>query len=80
MTIGNAGNVVDRLFGIELGALAARAVEDVDQVALQIDQPELEHGEQADGAGADDDDVGFDGLMGQAKRARVVHSTVLLCV
>ena len=58
---GKARNVVDRFFRIELGALAARPVEDVDQMAFEIEQPQLEHGEQADGAGADNDDVGFDG-------------------
>ena len=57
---GQARNVVDRLFGIKLGALAARPVEDVDQMAFEIQQPQLEHGEQADGARADDGDIGFD--------------------
>ena len=56
-----AGNVVDRLFRIELGALAARPVENVDQMALQVEQAELEHGEQADRPRADDDDVRLDG-------------------
>ncbi len=32
-------NVVDRFFGIELGALPARPVEDVDQMRLEIEQP-----------------------------------------
>ncbi len=36
---GQAGNVVDRLFGIKLGALAARPVEDVDQMALRSSSP-----------------------------------------
>ena len=45
--VGNAGNVVDRLLRIELGALAADLVEDVDEVRLDIEQAELEHGEQA---------------------------------
>ena len=58
---GHARNVIDRLFRIKLGALAAGAVEDVHQMAFQIEQPQLEHGEQADGARADDGDVGFDG-------------------
>ena len=40
-------NVVDRLLGIKLGALAADLVEDVDEVALDVEQAELEHGEQA---------------------------------
>ena len=58
---GQAGNVVDRLFRIKLGALAARPVQDVDQMAFEIEQTQFEHGEQADGAGADDGDIGFDG-------------------
>ena len=58
---GQAGNVVDRLFRIELGALAARPVQDVDQMAFEIQQPQLEHGEQADGACADDGDICFNG-------------------
>ena len=29
---------------------------------LDVEQPELEHGEQADRAGADDDDVGLNDL------------------
>ena len=58
---GQAGNVVDRLLGIKLGALPARPVENVDQMAFEIQQSQFEHREQADGAGSDDDDVGFDG-------------------
>ena len=52
--VGNAGNVVDRLFRIELGALAADLVENVDEMALHVEQAELEHGEQAARPGADD--------------------------
>ncbi len=58
--IGNAGNVVDRLLGIELGALAADLVEDVDKMRLHVEQAELEHREQPAGARADDEDVGLD--------------------
>ncbi len=36
---GQARNVVDRLFRIELGALPARPVEDVDQMALRSSSP-----------------------------------------
>ena len=56
-TLGQAGNVVDRLFRIELGALPARAVENVDQMAFEVEQAELEHGEQPARARADDDDI-----------------------
>jgi hypothetical protein len=61
--VGDAGNVVDRLLGIELGALAARLVEDVDQVRLHVEQAELEHREQPAGARSDDQHVGLDGLV-----------------
>ena len=53
-------NVVDRLLGIKLGALAADLVEDVDEMRLDVEQAELEHGEQPDRAGADDEHVGLD--------------------
>ena len=43
---GQPGNVVDRLLGIELGALAAGPVENVDDVAFDVDEAELEHGEK----------------------------------
>ena len=55
-------NVVDRLLGIELGALAADLVEDVDEVALDVEQAKLEHGEQPDRACADDQHVSLDGI------------------
>ena len=58
---GQAGNVIDRLFRIKLGALAARTVQDIDEMAFEIQQSQLEHGEQADGARANNDDIGFDG-------------------
>ena len=58
---GQAGNVVDRLFRIKLGALAARPVQNIDQMAFEVQQPQLEHREQADRAGSDDHDIGFDG-------------------
>ena len=54
---GQAGNVVYRLFRRKFGALPARAIQDVDQIALEIEQPQLENGEQADGACADDHNV-----------------------
>ncbi len=69
---GQPRNVVDRFFGIKLGALAAGAVQNVDQVALQIQQSQLEHGEQTDGAGADNGNIGFDGGSS--------HSQYLWCI
>src|SRR6202041_3785356 len=43
---GNAGNVVDRLFRIKLGALAADLVENVDKMDFHIEQAEFENGKQ----------------------------------
>ena len=39
--VGNAGNVVDRLLRIKLGALAADLVEDVDQMRLDVEQAQV---------------------------------------
>ena len=47
---GNAGNVVDRLLRIKLGALPADLVENVDEVRLHVEQAQLEHRKQADRA------------------------------
>ena len=71
-----ARDVVDRLLRIELRALAARLVEDIDERGAEIEQPELEDGEQADRPGADDDDIllddrGFD----RGLKAHVVHGS-----
>jgi hypothetical protein len=55
-------NVVDRLLGIKLGALAAGLVENVDEVSLDVEQSKLEHGEQPDRACADDEHVSLDGI------------------
>ena len=49
------GDVVNRLVGIELGALAARRAERVDEMAADPQQSELEHLEKTTGAGANDD-------------------------
>src|SRR4051812_14925234 len=67
----NAGNVVDRLFRIELGALAADLVEDVDEMRLHVEKAELEGGEQTAGSGANNQHIGFD---------RVAHVVSLLVV
>jgi hypothetical protein len=58
---GHPGDVVDRLLGIELRALPAGLVQNVDDVRLDIDEAELEHGEQADRPRADDHRIGLDG-------------------
>ncbi len=57
---GQGGDVVDRLVGIELDALAAGVRQRIDDVRAHLLQAELEHLEQADRSGADDDDVGLD--------------------
>jgi hypothetical protein len=57
---GDAGNVVDRLFRVELGALAADLVEDIDQMRLHVEQAQFEHGEQSAGARANNQHIGFD--------------------
>ena len=55
-----ARNVVDRLFRIELGALAAGARQDVDEMGADVEQAQFEHRKQARRPRADDDDVGRD--------------------
>ena len=57
---GQGGDVVDGLVGIELDALAAGVRQRIDDLRAHLLQAELEHLEQADRAGADDDDVGLD--------------------
>ena len=61
---GKARDVVDRLLGIERRALAAGIVEHVDDVAAQPHHAAFEHGEQADGPRAYDDDVGLMRMSG----------------
>ena len=53
-------NVVDRLLGIKLGALPADLVEDVDKMSLDVEQAQLEHGEQPNRAGTDNKHVSLD--------------------
>ena len=54
------GDVVDGFFGVEGGALAADFGEGVDEDGAELEHAALEGGEQANGACADDGDVGFD--------------------
>src|SRR5260370_40695047 len=74
-----AGNVVDRLFGIERGALPARSRQGVEQMAAHLPHAAFEHGKQAYRARADDRDVAAVG--GVAHRAslaaRRVHASGL---
>ena len=57
---GNAGNVVDRLFRIEFGALAAELVEDVDHMRLHVQQAQFEDRKQAARTRANNQHIGFD--------------------
>src|SRR4029077_13915731 len=51
-------NVVERLLRIKLGALAARPVENIDHMRLQLRQPQLKHREQPNWASANNNDIG----------------------
>ena len=52
-------NVIDRLFRIQLSALAAGLVQNIDKVTAQVQKSQFEHRKQAARAGTDDDDVGL---------------------
>jgi hypothetical protein len=56
---GQTGNIIDRLFRIKLGALAAGTIENIDHMGAQIEQTKLEHGKEADRAGADNNHICF---------------------
>ena len=56
---GQTGNIVDRLFRIKLGALAAGTIENIDHMGAQIEQTKLEHGKEADRAGANNNHICF---------------------
>ena len=58
---GQRRDIVDRLVGVQLRALAARVLQGVDDVALDAEQAEFEDLEQAGRAGADDQGIGLDG-------------------
>ncbi len=64
----NSGNVIDRLFRVELGALAADLVENVDDMRLHVEQSELKHCEQRARSCADDEYVGLDGFSHSCSR------------
>ena len=61
-TIGHAWNVVDRLLRVELRALTADLVENVDHVRFHVEEAKLEHREQPARSGTDDQHVGLDRL------------------
>ena len=58
----DAGNVINRLFGIKLGALSARPLKNIDQMALHIVQAKLKHGEKASRPRAHNDNIRFNQL------------------
>src|SRR5262249_1835095 len=57
-------DVVNRLVGIQLGALPAGVLERVDDVRTDAEQPQLEYLEQPAGSSADDDALGGDWRIG----------------
>src|SRR4029077_3424143 len=72
----NARDVVDRLLGIELRALAADLVEDVDEMRLHVEEAELEYREQAAGPRPDDEHVGLDRFSQiRVSQVRVSHAS-----
>src|SRR3984893_16943515 len=56
----DARNVVDRFLWIELGALAADLVENIDQMRLHSEQSQSENGKQPTGPCANNQHIGFD--------------------
>ncbi len=63
---GERGNVVDRFLGVKLGALAARPIENVDHMRLDVDETKLEHGEETHWACANDHGIGLDQFFGHS--------------
>jgi hypothetical protein len=59
---GEARDVVDRLLGVQLRALPADLRQDVDEMGADVEEAELEHGEEADRPRADDEHIRFDRL------------------
>src|SRR5262249_44140572 len=74
--VGNARNVVDRLLGIKLGTLAADLVEDVDQMRLDVQEPEFEDGEDTSRACPDDKRVRLDRFVHSLLHARLPDNLV----
>ena len=78
---GERRDVVDRLFGVELGALSADLFEDVDDVGAYVEKAELKYREEAAGAGADDQRVGLDGgarlFVGRLQGIGVAHDILV---
>ena len=70
-------DVVYRLVRIELGALATRSCQGVEQMRLDAEQAELEHLEQTTGARTDDHDFGTDRLHDRSHGGNITQGGVL---
>ena len=62
-------NVVDRLFRIKLRALPAGAVQNVDDMALDVEQAKLENRKEPARPGANDHRVGGNHLFAHHNRS-----------
>jgi hypothetical protein len=58
--IGQRRNVIDRFLRIEFGALSPGAIENIDNLAFDIEESELEHCKKTAGARSDDHGVSCD--------------------
>ena len=63
-------NVVDRLVGVQLDALAASVCQRIDHMSFDLQQPQLEHLKQPHRASADDHGIGFDRAVGRGRDLR----------
>src|SRR5690606_17083078 len=70
----NRGDVVDRLVGVELRALAAGLAQRIHDLGFEPQKAQLEDLEQAAGARAHDDDVGADQCALSCNKARTLHA------
>ena len=59
----DARDVIDRFLGVELGTLAARPIEDVHHMRFDVEQAELEYGEEADRPRPHDQGISFDHVV-----------------
>ena len=72
---GHSRNVVDGLGGIKLHALAADVFQRVDDVCLDFEKAELENLKKTHGAGADDDGIGFNDLVGGFGNVQIIFNS-----
>ncbi len=72
------GDVVDRLFRIELAALPARMLQRIDDVRADAEQSELEDLKQTAGSRADDDDVGLNCAVNDRAAGALAQERLLL--